>query len=193
MTVVQVAAGRSSERVSPDHAFQKVAAAIRAAASRGKLKSGDTLPSQRQLQEQFGVSKVTILEALRLLEAEGLVRVRPGRNGGALVLDASRHSLGRAIRLLLDMDHVDLREIWEGRRTIEAQAARLAAEWASPAHVARLEARLARLEELRRQAAEAKALRARPTFRAEIERAGERQDGGHQFGGRAGPPPAAQA
>src|SRR5262245_41541207 len=129
-----------------DRSFQKVAAAIRSAVSQGALQPGDALPSQRRLQQIYGVSKVTILEALRLLETEGLVRVRLGRTGGAVVLEPGRHSLARAIGLLVEMDRVDQGEVWELRRTVEVEAARLAAVRATPEHLARLDALLRALE-----------------------------------------------
>jgi GntR family transcriptional repressor for pyruvate dehydrogenase complex len=136
----------SVQRATPDRSFQKVAAAIRSAVSQGALQPGDALPSQRRLQQIYGVSKVTILEALRLLETEGLVRVRLGRTGGAVVLEPGRHSLARAIGLLVEMDRVDQGEVWELRRTVEVEAARLAAVRATPEHLARLDALLRALE-----------------------------------------------
>jgi GntR family transcriptional repressor for pyruvate dehydrogenase complex len=133
-------------RVLAEHRFHKVAAAIREAVARGELQPGDQLPPQRELQQAFGVSRVTILEALRLLEADGLVEVQPGRNGGAVVLDASRHSLSRAVSLLLDTHHVDLAEVRELRTAIEVLAARLAAERATPEQIGFMENLLRRLD-----------------------------------------------
>jgi len=137
---------RSFQRIAPDYSFQKVAAAIRAAIVRGELRPGDRLPAQRELQEVFGVSKVTILGALRILETDGLIEVQVGRNGGAVVVDGANHSLNRAIGLLLDMEQVNLAEVAELRDTVELQIARLAARRASPEQVVRLEDLLARLE-----------------------------------------------
>jgi GntR family transcriptional repressor for pyruvate dehydrogenase complex len=148
--------------VSPDYPFQKVAAAIRGAVARGELAPGDRQPTQRALQQAFGVSKFTVVEALRVLEADGLVRVEVGRAGGAVVLDPSRHSLSRSIGLLLDMDQVNLEEVRELRATVETRVARLAARRARPAHVAHLEALLGRLEALEAAAADERGDRGRP-------------------------------
>jgi GntR family transcriptional repressor for pyruvate dehydrogenase complex len=137
-------------QVAPDYSFQKVATAIREAIARGELTPGDRLPPQRTLQAVFGVSKVTLLEALRVLEADGLLRVQVGRNGGAVVLDAGRHSLTRALGLLVDMDQVNVEEVRELRTTVETQAARLAARRATPEQIERLEALMVRLETLER-------------------------------------------
>jgi len=141
-------AGPAFGRVTPDYSFQKVAAAVRNAFTRGELKPGDRLPPQRELQDVFGVSKVTILEALRVLEADGLVEVQVGRNGGAIVLDPARHSLARAIGLLLAMDQITLAEIAELRVSVELQIARLVAQRVTPTGIELLETLLNRLEAL---------------------------------------------
>lgn len=141
-------AGPSFDRVSPDYSFQKVAAAVRQAITRGELKAGDRLPPQRELQDVFGVSKVTILEALRVLEADGLVQVQVGRTGGAVILEPGRHSLARAIGLLLAMDQITLAEVAEVRVSVELQIARLVAQRLTPEHLVLLESLLGRLEAL---------------------------------------------
>jgi GntR family transcriptional repressor for pyruvate dehydrogenase complex len=157
--------------VAPDYAFQKVAAAIRQAMARGELSPGDRLPPQHELQRAFGVSKFTVVEALRVLEADGLLRVQVGRSGGAVVLDPSRHSLSRSIGLLLDMDRVNIEEVRELRATVETRVARLAARNARPGQVAHLESLLGRLEQLTTEAAAAQ---------GEGQRDGQREgQGGH--------------
>ena len=143
---VVAAGGVSFARITPDYSFQKVAQAIRQAIARGELKPGDRLPSQRTLQSMFGVSKVTILGALRNLEADGLIRIQVGRNGGAVVLDPTRHSLSRAIDFLLNMERVDLDDVAELRDAIELQSARLAAQRATAEHVTALADLIGRLE-----------------------------------------------
>ena len=49
----------------------------------GELKRGDRLESERELAERFGVSRITVRDALRVLEARGLVHVKVGASGGA--------------------------------------------------------------------------------------------------------------
>jgi GntR family transcriptional regulator, transcriptional repressor for pyruvate dehydrogenase complex len=142
----QLFGGSPDQRFATEHGFHKLASAIRQAIAQGELAPGDKLPSQREIQARFGVSKVTVLEALRLLEAEGLVEVRLGRNGGAVILDASWHSLSRAVALLLEMDRVDLEEMRVLRAAIEVQTARLAAVHAAPEHLLQLERQLEALE-----------------------------------------------
>jgi DNA-binding FadR family transcriptional regulator len=61
---------------------------LEGAIRRGDYQPGDTLPSERQLAEVFGVSRVSVREAIRSLEAVGLVEVRHGR--GTVVTEAAQ-------------------------------------------------------------------------------------------------------
>ncbi len=62
-----------------------VASRLRERVLMGELKDGDELPRQEDLQVEFGVSKPSLREALRILEAEGLTTVRRGNRGGAIM------------------------------------------------------------------------------------------------------------
>jgi GntR family transcriptional repressor for pyruvate dehydrogenase complex len=143
-----VAAPHSFRRVVPDYSFQKVAGAIREAIVQRELKPGDRLPAQRELQAVFGVSKVTVIGALRQLEADGVIATQVGRHGGAIVLDPSRQPLTRALGFLLDMEQVNLTEVKELRDSVEVQTARLAAQRATPEQIAQLNSVLCRLDTL---------------------------------------------
>src|ERR1700737_3860241 len=66
-------------------AGEMVAAQLRRQIVLGQLKEGDQLPSESVLMEQFGVSRPTLREAFRILEAEGAITVRRGVRGGARV------------------------------------------------------------------------------------------------------------
>lgn len=69
-------------------AFDKVANAIRGQIKEGRLKTGDRLANERDLAEQFSVSRSTVREALRSLENGGLLTLRRGPGGGAFVARA---------------------------------------------------------------------------------------------------------
>ena len=73
-----------------------IAARLRGQIVRGELRPGSRLPPEAELQEQFGVSRPTLREAFRILEAESLLTVRGGARGGAQVVTpdlsvAARH------------------------------------------------------------------------------------------------------
>src|SRR4051794_1844056 len=65
------------------------------------MQPGDRLPPEREMREQFGVGRGTLREALRVLEAEGLIIVRAGPHGGPVVTKPDAERLARMLILLL--------------------------------------------------------------------------------------------
>jgi GntR family transcriptional repressor for pyruvate dehydrogenase complex len=96
--------------------------------STGRLKPGDTLPSERKLMEKFKISRVPVREALRVLEMMGVVEVKPGR--GIYVTDPE-NSLFSPLRQWLSVQKETLVNHFEVRLLIEPRAAALCAERAS--------------------------------------------------------------
>ena len=113
-------------------AFEQVAGQIRDMIFRGVLLRDDRLPSETALAAQFGVSRSTIREALRLLAAQNLIRTEKGASGGSFVtlpsVDNISEFLQSNISLLTAARDVTLEEFLESRRILEIPAARLAAE-----------------------------------------------------------------
>ena len=105
-----------------------VAARIRNAIIDGDLKSGDRLPSEAQLIEQYRVSRPTIREAIRILEYENFIKLSRGARGGATVLEPTASLVTRATSFALRARNTTLGEIYFARMLIEPPAARLAAE-----------------------------------------------------------------
>jgi GntR family transcriptional repressor for pyruvate dehydrogenase complex len=123
----------SSARISVGIADQ-----IRSAILEGKLKPGNRLPNERHLAEQFGVSRVTVRDALRSLETSGLIEVRVGATGGAFVTAPSTEVVGEGISNMLVLSKVDPDEIAEARLIMEVGTVSLAVERANAEDIAAL-------------------------------------------------------
>jgi GntR family transcriptional repressor for pyruvate dehydrogenase complex len=92
---------------------------IRLLIRQGKLKPGDRLPAERDLCDRFEVSRVTVREALRVLEAAGLVEIRVGAHGGAFVIAPSSTRVGAGLADLLSMSSLSAAEVTEARLLLE--------------------------------------------------------------------------
>lgn len=92
----------------------------------GHFKAGEKLPSERELAEEFRVSRMAIREALRAMELSGFIETRQGINGGAFVTDLTFEHLGNAFLDLFLADKVSIPEMLQVRLLIEPEVARLA-------------------------------------------------------------------
>ena len=114
------------ESIERQPVYQQVAARIRRAIVNGELASGEALPTERELSEDFGVSRASVREALRQLESQGLVT--GGRTAqGRTVAGGGVQVISRAIADSLALQHISLDDLVELRCTIEAAALRRAA------------------------------------------------------------------
>jgi GntR family transcriptional regulator, transcriptional repressor for pyruvate dehydrogenase complex len=91
------------------------------------LAEGTPIPTERELVAQSGLSRSSVREALRVLETEGLVTTKVGRNGGTRVRRPDRRSISRTFELFVRSHGVRLEALLEAREAIEPAAARLAA------------------------------------------------------------------
>jgi DNA-binding FadR family transcriptional regulator len=119
-----------------------VAGQIRKAIIRGQLKSGDFLPAEAVLIGQFGVSRPTVREAIRILESEGLLVVLRGAKGGARVLQPSWNLVSRAAGITLQSQGATLADVYDMRVLLEPAAARRAAEFRREEAAAALQQKL---------------------------------------------------
>src|SRR3954463_3807932 len=111
---------------------------IRQAILAGEIPEGARLPNERDLAERFEVGRPTVREALRSLEALGIVEIRPGRSGGAYAARPTEATLGSALSTLVSLRGADARELAEFRLSFEADNAWWAARRADESDVATL-------------------------------------------------------
>src|ERR1051325_8935486 len=108
-----------------------------------KLKPGDFLGTEKDLAARFGVSRIVARDALRTLEALGIVEIRMGKGGGARIAHGNPRLFAEALAVQLDLTGVSAAEIMDAQRAIETLGAELAAENATPADIATLRRLLA--------------------------------------------------
>lgn len=88
------------------------------------LAPGDRLPSEAELAARFSTSTPTVRQALRVLESEGLVVMRRGANGGPVVRHPEVDGVARMVGVVMQLQGVSRREVFEARRMLEAEATR---------------------------------------------------------------------
>jgi DNA-binding FadR family transcriptional regulator len=118
----------STRKAGPREKPQQIADELRALIVSGKLAEGDSLGHEPELVERFGVSRPSLREALRILEAEGLVTVVRGVHGGVVVHAPDERMTARTAALVLQARNVSLADVFEARSLLEPIAARLVAE-----------------------------------------------------------------
>lgn len=106
-------------RINPGRISGIIVDQIRLLMHQGQLLPGDRLPAERELCEHFGVSRVTVREGLRVLEANGLVEIRVGARGGAFVRTPSKDRVGEGILDYLTMSSVTSGDVTELRMVLE--------------------------------------------------------------------------
>lgn len=111
-----------------------------------KLKPGDFLGTEKDLAARFGTSRIVARDALRTLEALGIVEIRMGKGGGARIAQGNPRLFAEALAVQLDLTGVTTGEIMDAQRAIETLAAELAAENATPADIAKLRSLLRQAE-----------------------------------------------
>jgi DNA-binding FadR family transcriptional regulator len=125
-------------------AYEFVAARLREQILDGALPQGTRLPNEIVLAGEFGVSRATVREALRLLAAQNLIRTAKGAGGGSYVTVPSAEHVSESLRsglgLMTAAEDVSLEELLEARELLEVPAAELAARRRGDEQVERLRA-----------------------------------------------------
>ncbi len=97
----------------------------------GKLAPGDQLPPEKDLTKQFGLSRITIRDALRVLESQGLIEIKVGARGGAFVARPSTQPVSESLTNMLRLQRTTIQQLVEARLVVEPQVAALAAQRAT--------------------------------------------------------------
>jgi len=125
--------------------FEQIAMQIEQQILRGDLRTGDRLPTERELAEKFRASRTAVREAMKTLAQKGLVDMRPGR--GTIVIDgtsfALRDSLNRSMLVNQPKSNIELVEV---REILEPEIAALAAVRATEDDIAALRAAVATMD-----------------------------------------------
>jgi DNA-binding FadR family transcriptional regulator len=108
--------------------FQDIINQIQEAILQGKLKAGDKLPAERKLKELFNTSRGTLREALRVLEQKGLITIKTGTSGGAIVKNVTTHNISESLDLLIRSQKISLNDLAQFRRDIEGIVTGMAAK-----------------------------------------------------------------
>ncbi len=116
-------AARARRREKPE----QIADELRRLIISGELDEGDSLGHEPDLIERFGVSRPSLREALRILEAEGLISVIRGVLGGVVVHRPDQRQTARTAALVLQARNVSLADVFDARTIIEPAAVRLVA------------------------------------------------------------------
>ena len=114
-------------RVVPQKATDLIADQIRQRIFSGEFTRGDLLPSEGELVRQTASSSASVRGALRALEAQGLIQMKPGRSGGAIVQLPGEENLRSTINQLIRGQEIGLNELLDMQEAIEPVCAELAA------------------------------------------------------------------
>lgn len=105
--------------VTPGRVSAEIVGQIKDTIRQGRLVPGDRLPPERELTEMFKVSRVTVRDALRVLEANGLIEIRVGAGGGAFVTAPDSEDVAEGISNMLLLQTTTPEQVTETRLVLE--------------------------------------------------------------------------
>jgi GntR family transcriptional repressor for pyruvate dehydrogenase complex len=118
--------------------FEQIVGHVRDAILAGRLKPGDRLPPERELVRRFHVGRGAIREAFRILEQSALIRIRPGKGGGAFVAGRPTAAVTRSLSDLLRFGGISLEDVIAARMALESLVIDIVARRADADDLARL-------------------------------------------------------
>jgi DNA-binding FadR family transcriptional regulator len=139
------------ESVHTEKLSWRIASQVRAALFSNQVRAGDFLGSEASLAQQFSVSRTAARDALRTLEAVGIIEIRMGAKGGAWIASANPERFADALSIQLSLIGASALEVFDAQMAIEALAAEKAAQGLLPAHRDALAAALQVVKQARGQ------------------------------------------
>ncbi|WP_319456937.1 MULTISPECIES: FadR/GntR family transcriptional regulator [unclassified Mycobacterium] len=118
---------KTFSRVVPARPSDQVARQLRAAVVSGEYPVGAALPTERELSEQFGVSRSAVRQALSSLQLQGLLEIRPGSGGGPFVVDRRMEPAVNAFENLFALADVTQEQFLAVKTVLEPAVAAWAA------------------------------------------------------------------
>jgi len=116
-------------------AFEAVCDQIRRQVAEGTLLPGHRLPAERELAEQFDISRSGVRQALRNLELTGIVEARPGASGGFFIKSGGTDGIAQAVHDMVSLGQVPPSSVMEARLELTNVAIRLACARATEAEL----------------------------------------------------------
>ncbi len=107
------------KKIKQDRIYKDIANQLLEAIFRGDLRPNDKLPSEKELQDIFGVSRVTVREAIQSLDQFGVIEVRQGSQGGAYVKKMDLNDILPQIENALRMTNLTIQQVTEARVVLE--------------------------------------------------------------------------
>jgi DNA-binding FadR family transcriptional regulator len=138
-----MAASRPFRPIQGRRIFEEILDQLEEAILDGHISAGDRLPSERQLAEQFNASRTSVREAVRVLEALGVAKVKAGAENGAVLVEEPGDALRLLLRFQLALRHISVASVIEFRTVLEPWAARAASERATKDELSRMASVLA--------------------------------------------------
>lgn len=136
--------GENLAPAKSQRAFEQICEQIRQEIQNGNLSAGDKLPAERDLAEQFQVSRATVREAFRTLEIGGVLAFHKGVKGGAFIQMGNARPITQTMQDLLSLGGVSLKDFTEARVCLQKEIIRLACERGTDEDFAALEDNIAR-------------------------------------------------
>lgn len=127
-----------------------LAESIAAGIANDGLRPGDRLPVEAEMLARYGVGRASMREALRILEAQGVLDIRVGAGGGPFVAQPQPQKVARVLSLMLRLSEVSFSEVMAARTVLERALAREAAVNRTPAQLDALHTNQTLMERLER-------------------------------------------